>query len=91
MTSSPVFLIKSQFIAPTSLNSIIINGIPFTINGSTPESMTITIPSDIPLPEAKANKEYQDDGCKCKKCGDFYQYAVPNQQDGTLICYNCRT
>lgn len=26
----------------------------------------------------------------CKKCRDFYPYAVPNQVDGTLICWSCR-
>lgn len=31
------------------------------------------------------------DGCQCKKCHTFYAYAEPNQEDGTLICYSCRT
>ncbi len=31
------------------------------------------------------------DGCFCKKCKEFFQYARPNQKDGTLICYSCRT
>lgn len=30
------------------------------------------------------------DGCRCTKCGNFYPYAEPNQEDGTLICYSCR-
>jgi hypothetical protein len=37
-------------------------------------------------PEKKTNK----DGCTCKKCKEHYQYAEPNQDDGTLICYGCR-
>ena len=37
-------------------------------------------------PEKISNK----DGCTCKKCKEFYQYAEPNQDDGTLICYGCR-
>lgn len=31
------------------------------------------------------------DGCQCKKCHNFYPYAEPNQEDGTLVCYSCRT
>lgn len=30
------------------------------------------------------------DGCDCAKCKDFYPYAEPNQENGTLICYRCR-
>lgn len=30
------------------------------------------------------------DGCSCKVCREFYDMAVPNQPDGTLICYSCR-
>lgn len=30
------------------------------------------------------------DGFPCKRCGSFYEYAVPNQDDGTLICWSCR-
>lgn len=30
------------------------------------------------------------DGMSCSKCGDFFQMAEPNQEDGTLICYACR-
>lgn len=33
---------------------------------------------------------YVLDGMKCCKCGEFYSMAVPNQKDGTLICYSCR-
>ena len=30
------------------------------------------------------------DGMYCKKCQNFYQYAEPNQDDGSLLCYSCR-
>jgi hypothetical protein len=30
------------------------------------------------------------DGLSCAICREFYQYAVSNQSDGTLICYSCR-
>ena len=31
------------------------------------------------------------DGCTCFKCKEFYHMAEPNQPDGTLICWQCRT
>lgn len=31
------------------------------------------------------------DGLKCCKCEDFFNMAIPNQEDGTLICYSCRS
>jgi hypothetical protein len=30
------------------------------------------------------------DGMKCCKCNEFYHYASPNQENETLICWNCR-
>lgn len=43
-------------------------------------------PTAVPAAEKKKDK----DGCDCKKCKEFYPYAEPNQDDGTLICYQCR-
>lgn len=31
------------------------------------------------------------DGMFCCKCQVFYEFAEPNQDDGTLMCYSCRT
>lgn len=30
------------------------------------------------------------DGCACMRCEEFFQYAIPNQEDGTMICWQCR-
>lgn len=30
------------------------------------------------------------DGMPCSKCRNFYIYALPNQADGTLLCWACR-
>jgi len=30
------------------------------------------------------------DGCDCKKCKQYYPYSVPNQPDGSMVCYACR-
>jgi hypothetical protein len=35
-------------------------------------------------------KEKDSGGCLCKKCKEFYDFAEPNQEDGTLICWSCR-
>jgi hypothetical protein len=40
---------------------------------------------DIPT-----TKKINKDGCKCKKCKEFFPYAEANQPDGTLVCYGCR-
>jgi hypothetical protein len=41
--------------------------------------------------ETKAEEKKKDsDGCTCKKCKEFFPYAEPNQEDGTLVCYGCR-
>jgi hypothetical protein len=37
-----------------------------------------------------SEKKKDKDGCTCKNCKEFYPYAEPNQEDGTLICYGCR-
>ena len=34
------------------------------------------------------NKKYPD-GMFCKTCKIWYQFAEPNQEDGTLICLSC--
>lgn len=41
-------------------------------------------------PPEPAKPAVKSDGCHCKKCKEFYPYAEPNQEDGTLICYSCR-
>lgn len=29
-------------------------------------------------------------GVRCKKCKDYNNYAEPNQDDGSYLCYSCR-
>jgi len=36
------------------------------------------------------NKKYPD-GMFCVNCGNYYRYAEPNQPDGSLICFACRS
>jgi hypothetical protein len=30
-------------------------------------------------------------GCRCKGCQIFNEYAEPNQEDNSFICYSCKT
>jgi len=44
-------------------------------------------PDDYPvIVTQKRNK----DGCTCKKCGEIYPHAEPNQKDGSFKCWSCR-
>jgi hypothetical protein len=40
--------------------------------------------------QARAVKKKDKSGCSCKKCKDYNEYAEPNQEDGSFICYRCR-
>lgn len=84
--------------APASPNTITIplgnaNGQTF-IFSTPPPVQTVTWfgpnPFTDPVPAVPAVPQKKSDGCFCKKCKEFYPYAEPNQQDGTLICYGCR-
>jgi hypothetical protein len=39
--------------------------------------------------ESRRKREYPD-GMLCQKCKTFYEFAEPNQDDGSMICYSCR-
>lgn len=56
-----------------------------------PYTNTIGTPViELDLPIEADEKSDNSDGCTCKKCKTFYEYAEPNQEDGTLICWACR-
>lgn len=40
--------------------------------------------------EMMASAAVPNQGCHCKKCGNHFPFAEPNQDDGTLVCWNCR-
>lgn len=46
----------------------------------------ISAPKSSGIPNEQTN-----DGQTCKVCKQYYPYAGPNQSDGSLICYSCRT
>jgi hypothetical protein len=58
--------------------------LPITSNGW---YYNITIP---PMAEKTKVKISDKEGCDCIKCKEYYPYAEPNQEDGTLICFSCR-
>lgn len=41
-------------------------------------------------PRVYSIKASGPDGCFCKVCKEFYNMAVPNQSDNTLLCWSCR-
>lgn len=59
--------------------------------------ITVTIPNtcapntiDIDLAVPVEKKKKHSGGISCKKCKEFFEYAEPNQEDGSLICWACR-
>lgn len=75
----------------------IVTAAPATVTTSPFSVQWISIPSGswgidyaLTSPDAKPENKINKDGCTCKKCKEFYQYAEANQDDGTLICYGCR-
>ena len=72
------------------------NGNVVFIPTTNPQWVTINIPQYIPqqigidfaIPVDEI--EEKSEGCTCKKCKEFFEYAEPNQEDGTLICWACR-
>lgn len=65
-----------------------------------PPGASITIPytsngwfyNIVIEPPKKKEVKIKDgrDGCDCTKCKTFFEFAEPNQEDGTLICWACR-
>ena len=37
-----------------------------------------------------SNIKYILDGKSCCMCDEFFEYAIGNQEDGTLVCYACK-
>lgn len=50
----------------------------------------ITIPPAPTKESVKVKPKDGRDGCDCVKCKTFFEFAEPNQEDGTLICWACR-
>lgn len=60
-------------------------------NDYVPDQNLYTYGKSFPRDHLVASKIVDGvDGFPCKRCGSFYEYAVPNQDDGTLICWSCR-
>lgn len=41
--------------------------------------------------EGPPTKKSYPNGCFCKVCKELFPFAEPNQPDGTLVCYSCRS
>ena len=56
-----------------------------------PNWQTVPITVDgITVDVSPEEKKKNSDGCVCIKCKEYYEFAVPNQVDNTLICWACR-
>ena len=40
--------------------------------------------------EAAEIKNNSSNGCTCRECGNYNEYAIPNQVDGSFVCFSCR-
>lgn len=63
-------------------------GFTITIGGGGGGGGTLPPPPADTIVEVKKIKN--KDGCSCRKCKEFFPYAEPNQEDGTLVCWSCR-
>lgn len=43
-----------------------------------------------PLESEKQIKTTSKGGMFCSKCNNYFEFAEPNQDDGSLICWSCR-
>ena len=50
----------------------------------------ISIPEDRVV-RINLQRSASEDGMFCSNCNEFYPMAEPNQSNGSLICYLCRT
>jgi hypothetical protein len=64
------------------------------LNDSKDFEVTLSDGLDQPKEDKKENIMLQSavtDGCSCSNCKEFNQFSSPNQQDGSFICYKCRS
>jgi hypothetical protein len=73
--------VKPRFIRPkkTWIKS---SGLPLSNSDQEPT------PSELSFEEGIDSVE--SEGCVCKKCGDFFPFAEPNQEDKSFVCFACR-
>jgi hypothetical protein len=57
------------------------------------EKLIISWDDDLAGSSVSPNQEViekKSAGCRCKKCDNFFEYAEPNQIDGSFKCWGCR-
>lgn len=86
-TSNANPVVNIPIVAPGFPNGFITVPIP---NVPPPAPVTTIVSGTLPPPLPEIVKVTKHDGCTCKKCKEFFPYAEPNQEDGSLICYACR-
>lgn len=57
---------------------------------------SIIIEEEVDLPNSELEQlelpleSIKSEGLSCKKCDEFYPFAISNRDDNTLICWSCR-
>lgn len=57
----------------------------FTFEG---ENLTISFDEEFEIPAPQTPEE--PEGHNCARCGEYYEYAKPNQPNGSFKCWGCR-
>ena len=55
-----------------------------------PEEDLPSIIKSVPMHGFTIIKKEKSAGCKCEQCDNFFEYAEPNQENGTFRCWGCR-
>lgn len=86
----------SNFLTHSILNSSYLTNITSCIHFLTYEMIwasfgpvgSLKIIPDFVIQAQSVQKEIKY-GYNCKKCKEYYNYAIANQPDGTLLCWGC--
>jgi len=77
--------------ANTWVPQIIFSGSIFAGGGGGGGQVITSAPIQLDLPiECQATPEKKSEGATCKRCEEFNEFAEPNQDDDTFLCYRCR-
>lgn len=53
------------------------------------ECTNLELIKDVEQPRSISRTGF--DGCACAYCGNFFPMSTPNQSDGSLKCFSCRS
>lgn len=85
-----VFLVELHYSSPFGIKLSLVDYNNFEIIETISKNDYTLIKCFPIVKSAIVMDQKKSEGLNCKKCNDYYPYAEPNQQDGSLICYSCR-